>query len=136
MHRRRVVVLSYLVSALIVLYWVAWFAHRSLVATSTAATYTNFEQVFPLADDLIVVWVLLGARARRRRLSAAWAWRTRVNYSLGVSTASIKNDSSALSENRAISFWLLLRSSRIIEVLEFPMLSHIDFGGGPYRNDN
>jgi len=70
-HRRRVVVLSYFVSALIVLYWVAWFAHRSLVATSTAATYTNFEQAFPLADGLIVVWVLFGARALKRRSSLA-----------------------------------------------------------------
>jgi len=70
-HRRRVVVLSYFVGALVVLYWVAWFAHRSLVATSTGAIYTNFEQAFPLADGLIVVWVLLGARALQRRSSLA-----------------------------------------------------------------
>jgi len=69
--RRRIVALCYFVSALIVLYWVAWFAHRSLVAASAGPVYTNFEQAFPLADALIVVWLLLGARALRRRSSLA-----------------------------------------------------------------
>ena len=70
-QRRRVVALCYLVSALMVVYWIAWFAHRSLVAASAAPVYTNFEQAFPFADALIVGWVLLGAHALKRRSSFA-----------------------------------------------------------------
>lgn len=31
----------------IVLYWVAWFSHRSLVASETNAAFVNVEQAFP-----------------------------------------------------------------------------------------
>ena len=61
---RRVIVACYLVAIVIVAYWVAWFAHRSLVAASSGALYTGFEQAFALADALIVALVLLAARPR------------------------------------------------------------------------
>ncbi len=69
--RRRLIGACLAVATLIVAYWVAWFAHRSLVASSSSALYVGFEQAFPLADGLIVVFVLLGARALHRRSSSA-----------------------------------------------------------------
>jgi hypothetical protein len=48
-----------------------WFTHRSLVAASSGSLYVGFEQAFPLADGLIVVLVLLGARALARRSPSA-----------------------------------------------------------------
>lgn len=64
----------YVVSLVIVAYWVAWFSHRSLVAASSGAVYTNFEQAFPLADGLIVLSLVLGARALARRSPLAVAY--------------------------------------------------------------
>lgn len=58
-------------AAVIVLYWVLWFAHRSLVAAATGSVYVNFEQSFPLADGFIVVVLLLSAWALARQRSAA-----------------------------------------------------------------
>lgn len=63
---RRVAWLCEGAAAVIVAYWVAWFAHRSLVAANTTPTYVAFEQAFPLADGLIVVALVAGARALRR----------------------------------------------------------------------
>ncbi|MDE3044234.1 MAG: hypothetical protein KGJ10_05345 [Acidobacteriota bacterium] len=68
---RRVALLCYGAAALIVAYWVAWFARRSLVATSTTPTYLAFEQAFPLADGFIVVALVAGARALARGSSRA-----------------------------------------------------------------
>ncbi|MBW4078405.1 MAG: hypothetical protein HIU84_07855 [Acidobacteria bacterium] len=69
--RRRLIVACLAVAALIVAYWTMWFAHRSLVASSSGALYVGFEQAFPLADGLIVLFVLLGAHALRRRSPSA-----------------------------------------------------------------
>ncbi len=63
----RAIVACYVVSLVIVAYWIAWFAHRSLVAASSGAVYTNFEQAFPLADGLIVLALVCGAQALARR---------------------------------------------------------------------
>ncbi len=67
-------VACYVVSLVIVAYWVAWFSHRSLVAASSGAVYTSFEQAFPLADGVIVVLLVLGARALARRSPFAVAY--------------------------------------------------------------
>lgn len=69
--RSRVIALCYALAAIIVAYWVAWFSHRSLVASETNTVYVNFEQAFPVADGFIVVFLLLSARALRRRASSA-----------------------------------------------------------------
>lgn len=69
--RRRLIWACWAVAGVIVAYWVMWFAHRSLVAASSGSLYVGFEQAFPLADGLIVVFVLLGARALSRRAPSA-----------------------------------------------------------------
>lgn len=69
--RRRLVWICGVIAAVIVAYWVAWFAHRSLVASASSPVYVNFEQAFPLADGFIVLVLLLGARALRRRAANA-----------------------------------------------------------------
>ena len=69
--KRRVVALCYVVAGVVVLYWVLWFTNRSSVAASTGRVYTNFEGAFPLADALIVVALLAGARALTRGSSLA-----------------------------------------------------------------
>lgn len=70
----RAILACYVVSLVIIAYWVAWFSHRSLVAASSGAVYTNFEQAFPLADGLIVLFLVLGARALARRSPLAVAY--------------------------------------------------------------
>ncbi len=71
---RRVARLCVVLAVVIILYWVAWFTHRSLVASETTRVYVNFEQAFPLADGFIVVFLLLSAYALWRR--AHWALLT------------------------------------------------------------
>lgn len=64
--RRRLIRACGVIAAVIVAYWMAWFTHRSLVASASGPVYVNFEQAFPLADGFIVLFLLLGARALRR----------------------------------------------------------------------
>jgi hypothetical protein len=63
---RRVRASCYVLAAIIVLYWIAWIAHRSLVASQNTRVYVNFEQAFPLADGIIVACLLLAAWSLRR----------------------------------------------------------------------
>jgi hypothetical protein len=56
---------------LIVLYWLAWYAHRALVASESSKVYVNFEQSFPLADGFLVACLVLGAVSLRRRAPTA-----------------------------------------------------------------
>ena len=63
---RRVSASCYALATIIVLYWVAWFAHRSLVASENTRVYVNFEQAFPLADGFIVACLVLAALSLRR----------------------------------------------------------------------
>jgi len=69
--RSKLIVTCYALAAIIVLYWVAWFTHRSLVASETNTVYVNFEQAFPLADGFVVVFLLLSARALHQQASSA-----------------------------------------------------------------
>jgi hypothetical protein len=69
--RVRPVAVCYSLATIIVLYWVAWFSHRSLVASESSPVYVSFEQAFPVADGFIVLFLLLSARALRRRSSSA-----------------------------------------------------------------
>ena len=73
-QRTRVIVLLCVASGVMAAYWVAWFAHRSLVASSTGTPYTWFENAFPAADGLLIVFMLLAARALHRRQPTALLW--------------------------------------------------------------
>ncbi|MFZ1062469.1 MAG: hypothetical protein WAN30_03265 [Acidimicrobiales bacterium] len=70
-HGRRVARICVALALVIVLYWVFWYSHRSLVASTNTKVYVNFEQAFPLADGFIVACLLLAARALGRRRSTA-----------------------------------------------------------------
>lgn len=67
MTRRRVIGVLAAVIVLDVVYWVAWYADRSLVASNTRPAYYEFENAFPLADAWLAICclgALLGLRAR------------------------------------------------------------------------
>ena len=49
-ERRRLAIVLVVVIALILGYWTAWYADRSLVASNTTDAYSDFENAFPLAD--------------------------------------------------------------------------------------
>ena len=68
--RARPVAVCYALATIIVLCWVAWFSHRSLIASESNPVYVNFEQAFPVVDGLIVIFLLLSARALRRGSSS------------------------------------------------------------------
>ena len=59
---------------LIVAYWVAWLAHRSLVASETGAGYTQFEDAFPLADGWLALCLLAAAYCLLTVRRAALFW--------------------------------------------------------------
>jgi len=63
---RRVARTCDVLAAIIVLYWVAWFAHRSLVASEHTRVYVDFEQAFPLADGFVVACLVLAGASLRR----------------------------------------------------------------------
>ena len=70
--RRAMAGLLLAAALLIAGYWLAWLLHRSLVASETGAAYTQFEDVFPLADGwlalcLVAAWYCL-VTARRAAL--------------------------------------------------------------------
>lgn len=59
---------------LVVAYWAAWFADRSLVAAEHVHRYYEFEDAFPLADGWIVLCALAGAVSLRRGSQRALFW--------------------------------------------------------------
>src|ERR1035438_5662686 len=58
-ERRSMAVLLMAAVGLMAAYWVAWFTHRSLVASETSVPYLQFEEAFPLAD----AWLALSMTA-------------------------------------------------------------------------
>ncbi|HWD51673.1 MAG TPA: hypothetical protein VG412_04680 [Acidimicrobiales bacterium] len=72
--RRRLSVVLVVVAVIAVLYWVAWFAHRSLVASVHTAAYYQFENAFPLADGWLVVCLLGAAISLWAGRPAALLW--------------------------------------------------------------
>ena len=67
MTRRSVIGTLAAVIVLDIAYWIAWYADRSLVASSTRPAYYEFENAFPLADGWLAVCcvgALIGLRAR------------------------------------------------------------------------
>ena len=64
-----------LVAALVIVaYWVAWLAHRSLVASETGAGYTQFEDAFPLADAWLALCLVAAAYCLVTARRAALFW--------------------------------------------------------------
>ena len=63
-------------AVLMAAYWVAWFTHRSLVASETSVPYVQFEDAFPLADAWLFVCLVAGAfcLVTRRRAAVFWLW--------------------------------------------------------------
>jgi hypothetical protein len=55
-------------------YWTIWFAHRSWLASDATASYTDFENAFPLADGWLGLCALLAFVALRRRSPQALLW--------------------------------------------------------------
>lgn len=72
--RRNVSVVLIAAAAIIVFYWTSWVVHRSLVASSTGRSYVVFEDAFPVADFLLVAFMLLAAWALITRRSSALLW--------------------------------------------------------------
>ena len=72
--RRRVVVVLLAGVVLMVAYWTAWYADRSLVASNSRSAYYEFENAFPLADSWLTVTLLGAAWALRRRSPLALFW--------------------------------------------------------------
>jgi len=62
------------VAALIAAYWIAWLAHRSLVASETGLSYTQFEDAFPLADAWLALCLVAASFCLLTARRAALFW--------------------------------------------------------------
>jgi hypothetical protein len=72
--RRRLIVVLWAAVVLVVAYWTAWYAHRSLVASNTRSAYYEFENAFPLADAWLALACAAAAIALSRRSPTALLW--------------------------------------------------------------
>lgn len=72
--RRRVIVVMVVGVVLMLAYWIAWYADRSLVASNHRSAYYEFENAFPLADGWLTVALLGAAWSLRRRSPMALFW--------------------------------------------------------------
>ena len=72
--RRRVVMVLVAGVVLMVAFWTAWYADRSLVASNTRSAYYEFENAFPLADGWLTVALLGAAWTLHRRSPLALFW--------------------------------------------------------------
>jgi hypothetical protein len=55
-------------------FWSSWFLDRSLVASSSAFYYVQFENAFPLADGFLTMCMALGAWSLWRPNGRALLW--------------------------------------------------------------
>ncbi|MEY2399873.1 MAG: hypothetical protein QOJ00_3047, partial [Actinomycetota bacterium] len=65
--RRRVTIAALIGVAIMVAYWTAWYADRSLVASESTKAYYDFENAFPAADGWIAVCLVGGIVGLRGR---------------------------------------------------------------------
>jgi hypothetical protein len=72
--RRRVIVVLVAGVVLMLAYWIAWYADRSLVASNTRSAYYEFENAFPLADGWLTVALIGAAWGLSRRSPLALFW--------------------------------------------------------------
>jgi hypothetical protein len=61
-------------AALLVTYWLLWFADRGAVAASRGSQYVAFEQAFPLADGWLLAALVLAVIQLHRRQPSALLW--------------------------------------------------------------
>jgi hypothetical protein len=61
-------------AGLIAAYWIAWLAHRSLVASETGVAYTQFEDAFPLADGWLALCLVAASYCLVTARRAALFW--------------------------------------------------------------
>jgi hypothetical protein len=73
-ERRRVVTVLVIGVVLMVAYWTAWYADRSLVASNSRSAYYEFENAFPLADGWLTIALIGAASSLGRRSPLALFW--------------------------------------------------------------
>jgi len=73
-ERRRVIVVLVAGVVLMLAYWIAWYADRSLVASNTRSAYYEFENAFPLADAWLTVALIGAAWTLSHRSPMALFW--------------------------------------------------------------
>ena len=73
-NRRTMAGLLLAAALLIAAYWLAWLAHRSLVASETGAAYTQFEDSFPLADGWLALCLVAASYCLVTARRAALFW--------------------------------------------------------------
>ena len=73
-ERGAVVVVLLGAATLVVAYWVAWLAQRSIVASESGAAYTQFEDAFPLADGWLALCLVAASFCLLTRRRAALFW--------------------------------------------------------------
>ena len=73
-ERRSMAVLLMAAVGLMAAYWVAWFTHRSLVASETSVPYLQFEEAFPLADGWLALCMMAAAFCLLTFRRAALFW--------------------------------------------------------------
>ena len=61
-------------ATLIAAYWIAWLAHRPLVASETGVAYTQFEDAFPLADGWLALCLVAASYCLVTARRAALFW--------------------------------------------------------------
>jgi len=74
MERRTLAVVLLAVALLIAAYWIAWLGHRSLVASETSLSYTQFEDAFPLADAWLALCLAAASFCLLTARRAALFW--------------------------------------------------------------
>ena len=73
-ERRTMATLLLAAALLILAYWKARYAHRSLVASETTVPYTQFEGAFPLADGWLTLCLLAASFCLLTARRAALFW--------------------------------------------------------------
>jgi len=59
---------------LLVAYWVLWWTDRSLIASASTSSYSEFEGAFRLADGWLLFCVFMAAVQLWRRVGSALMW--------------------------------------------------------------
>jgi len=73
-ERRRVIIVLVIGVVLMVSYWTAWYADRSLVASNHRSAYYEFENAFPLADAWLTLALIGATWSLSRRSPMALFW--------------------------------------------------------------
>jgi hypothetical protein len=72
--RRTLAVVLLVAAGLIAAYWIAWLAHRPLVASESGPAYTQFEDAFPLADGWLALCLVAASFCLLTARRAALFW--------------------------------------------------------------